>query len=88
MCKNILIPLSLLDRIIKLLERWDVSGCDYFIRCDCHDVFGELAWKKQKIELRDAYSKIIAADNQDAKDEARIEYLRKKRLLKEDDMPF
>jgi hypothetical protein len=31
----------------------------------------------QKIELRDAYSKILYADNQDDRDDARIDYLRK-----------
>jgi hypothetical protein len=87
MSKNVLIPLSLLDKIIDLLEHWDVSKQDYFIRCDYYDVLGELVWKKQKIELRDAYVKIINADNQDSRDDARIEYLRKKRLLK-DDIPF
>jgi len=87
MNKNILIPLSLFEKIIGLLEHWDVSDYDYFIRYDYHDVLEELVWKKQKIELRDAYVKIIDADNQDAKDDARIEYLRKKRALK-DDMTF
>ena len=47
--------------------------------------------KKQKIELRDAYSKIILADDEEARVAARVEYLSKQRLLHEyenDDPPF
>ena len=83
MSKNVLITLSLLERIIGLLEHWDVSEQDHYIRYDFYDVINELVWKIQKIELRDAYVKIINADNQDDRDNARIEYLRKKRLLKD-----
>ena len=87
MSKNVMIPLSLLDQTIELLGHWDVSGCDYFVRCDYHKVLDVLEWKKQKLELRDAYVKIIEADNQDNGDDARIEYLRRKRMVK-DDIPF
>ena len=82
-----MIPLSLLDQMIQLLGHWEVSGCDYFVRCAYHDVLSELSWKKQKIDLRDAYAKIIQADSQDDRDVARFEYLRKKRLS-EMDIPF
>jgi hypothetical protein len=37
-----------------------------------------LATKKQSIELRDAYAKILYADNEDERHEARIRYLRDK----------
>jgi hypothetical protein len=84
MSKNVLIPISLLDKIITLLDYWDVSGYDYVIRYDYVDVLNQLIWKMQKIELRDAYSKILDADNQDDRDDARIEYLRKKRMLRDD----
>jgi hypothetical protein len=87
MSKNIMIPLSLLDKIIDLLAHWDVSGCDCFMRSDYHDVLGALAWKKQKLELRDAYVNIIKAPDQDGRDIARIEYLRQRRLVM-DDIPF
>ena len=87
MSKNVTIPLSLLDQLIDLLGHWDVSDCDYFVRCAYHDVSGQLAWKKQKVTLRDAYVQIIQADNQDDRDLARFEYLRKK-CLPDPEIPF
>lgn len=87
MSKNVTIPLSLLEQTIELLGHWNVSACDYFVRCAYHSVLHELTWKKQKLELRDAYIKIIQADTQDDRDDARIEYLRKKRLA-EESIPF
>jgi predicted nucleotidyltransferase len=81
MGKNVMIPLTLLEQTIVLLEHWDVSGCELYVRCDYHNILDSLIWKKQKLELRDAYSKIVQADSQEARDEARIRYLQQKRLL-------
>lgn len=89
MSKNVMIPLFLLEQILELLERWDVSGSELQLRCDYHNVLDQLICKKQKINLRDAYAKILAADTQDDRDLARIQYLRQKRLLElDDDPPF
>ena len=79
MSKNVLIPLPLLERIICLLETWDVSN--YPNCCDYYEVMRELNVKMQKLELRKAYSGIIHAQNEDAQIDARIEYLRQKRQL-------
>ncbi len=87
--KKVLIPLSLLDRMIGLLEAWDVSKRELDIRCEYHNVLGELVWKKQKLELRDAYAKIVLADTQEARDEAHIRYLQQKRLMDDEaEEPF
>jgi len=84
MSRNVMIPLLLLDQIVELLEELDLpeyhpSSCEY----------GNILWalkiKKQKLGLRDAYAKIIAADNEDDRDEARMQYLLQKRLLREDE---
>lgn len=89
MSKNVMISLFLLEQILELLERWDVSGSELQFRCDYHNILDQLIWKKQKIKLRDAYAKILAADTQDDRDLARIQYLRQKRLLAfDDDPPF
>jgi len=85
--KNVMIPLALLEQIIELLGHWNVAACDYSVRCRYRHVLEELKSKQQKLELRDAYAKIIRAGNQDDRDDARIEYLRKKRFL-EDNIPF
>jgi uncharacterized membrane protein len=81
MSKNVLIPMSLLCSIIELLEYWNLSMYDRVVQDLYSEVLNELLVKMQKIELRDAYSKIINAKNADSRDQARIEYLRLKNQL-------
>ena len=72
---NVMIPLSLLERIIELLGYWDTSRYDRAV-CDDYDyILQELKVKIQKLELREAYTKIIQAKDEDARLSARIEYL-------------
>lgn len=80
MSKNVMIPLPLLDRIIELL---DCSKCRRSY-CDYDEILYELTLKRRKIKLREAYSEIVLAADTDARDEARIRYLREKRLLDEE----
>ena len=82
MSKNVIISLSLLERTIVLLGD--------LMPKQLHDVTYEhsivldlLSIKKEKVELREAYAKIISADNETDRDDARIDYLRKKRQLSE-----
>jgi len=84
MSQNVMIPLSLLDQIVELLEELDLP--------EYHPLsyeYGNILWalkvKKQKLGLRDAYARIIAANNEDDKDEARMQYLLQKRFLREDE---
>jgi len=83
MDKNITIPLSLLKKIIDLLEYWDIHEYDYAIQQDHSDILFALNKKIQCIELREAYARIIYADDEDARHEARMRYLRQKRELNE-----
>ena len=72
---NVMIPLSLLERIIELLGYWDTSRYDRAV-CDDYDcILQELNVIIQKLELREAYAKIIQAKDEDARHSARIEYL-------------
>ena len=87
MGKNVLIPLSLLERIVDLLVSLDLPEYHEFRR-EYGDILWALRIKKQKLELRDAYAKIIAAADKTERDEARIEYLRQKRCLHDDATPF
>jgi len=73
--KNVLIPIPLVKQIIELLEHWDTFSYDSAIR-DMHgDVLLSLNVKLQKLELRDAYAKMVAADNEDSRLGARTDYL-------------
>jgi hypothetical protein len=85
-----MIPISLFDSIIEFLEDFNLSEY-HELRCDYCDILWALQVKKQKIGLRDAYAKIISADDTWARDEARIEYLRQRTRLEnmvECDIPF
>jgi len=75
--KNVLLPLSLLKLIIKLLERLDVSNYNYETRWDYSCALLELKIKIHKLELREAYTEMIKASDQDAKKEARMKYHQK-----------
>lgn len=79
--KNVMIPLSLLERIIELLDGLDASRYGYNFQYEYGDILCALKVKMQKIELRDAYAKIITAVTEDTRDLARIEYLRLKNQL-------
>ena len=75
MTKNVLISVSLVRQIVDLLVHWDVSRYDRAIHDEYDDILLSLNVKLQKLELRDAYSKIVAADNEDSRHDARINYL-------------
>ena len=85
MGKNVMIPLSLLDRIIDFLIEFDLSEY-HELRYEYCDILWALRVKKQRIELRDSYAKIISADDTDSRDDARIEYLRQRNQI--DDVDF
>jgi len=79
--KNVMIPRSLLEEIIELLDGVNTSNYGYnFVRA-----YGDILWalkvKMQKIELREAYARILQADNEENRDLARIDYLRLKSQL-------
>jgi hypothetical protein len=82
MSKNVMIPLSLMERTIDLLGYLQPTVYND-IRYEHCDVLQELLIKKQKLEIREAYGKIISARNEEARHDARIEYLRLKGFLRD-----
>jgi len=89
MTQNVLIPLDLLNQIIDLLGYWNILEYDRSIHYNYYIILQELQIKRDKLSLREAYSKIIHAPNQDARDDARIRYLQQKRQLQDlIDPPF
>jgi len=79
--KNVMIPISLVTQIIELLGYWDISNYDRAIRDDYWGIIQSLEVKMQRLELRDAYAKIIAAKNEDDRHDARMGYLWQKQRL-------
>jgi len=81
--QNVSIPLSFLKNLIALLEYWDVSLLDRAVRDEYSAALSALRMKLHKLDLREAYSKVVKAPNEDARHMARIEYLRLKNTLAE-----
>jgi hypothetical protein len=80
MGKNVQIPVELMNQIIELLSYWDISRYDEAIQCEHEYVSFVLLEKRAALRRRDAYSKIVFSKDEDARQDARIEYLRLKRL--------
>ena len=78
MGKNVEIPLTLLKSLVTLLEYWDVSLFDRSVRDDYWDALWFMKLKLMKLDLHDAYSRIVKAPNDNARNKARIEYLQLK----------
>jgi hypothetical protein len=83
MGKNVEIPLALLKSLVTLLEYWDTALFDQSVRDDYWHALWALKLKLLKLDLRDAYSRIVKAPNDDARHSARIEYLQLKKQLDE-----
>jgi hypothetical protein len=83
MDKNVTIPLSLINSIIDLLGCWNILSYDESVQQDYEDVLSALFKKLQRIELRDAYAKILNAKTEFDRHSARMEYLEKRRMLNE-----
>lgn len=86
MGKNVLIPHPLFLRVVELLEHWDIPH-SHDLRMEYCDVLSALILKSRRLELRDAYSNIISAKDDDARTLARIAYLRKKGCIGDVDLP-
>jgi len=86
MSKNVMIPFPLFMRVIELLQYWNIPESHdlYYEYCF---VLCELKVKVQKLELREAYSKIISAKDEASRIDARIEYLRQRNSLGDVDVP-
>lgn len=79
MAKNVTIPLALFDKIIDLLDSWDIYDCSQRTQEDYFEIVMALAKKQQTIELRNIYAQIINAENDDERHDARMQYILEKR---------
>jgi hypothetical protein len=78
MGKNVMIPLSLLERLIELLDGLDSSRYGFNFHREYEDIQWSLKVKMQRFELREAYTRFVGAKDEDTRHFARIEYLRQK----------
>jgi len=81
---NVKIPLPLLTQTIELLENWNLANYDPSVQYDYDRVYHALLKKRQSLDLREAYARIVLADNEDARQTARMNYLQQKRRLNDD----
>ena len=81
MSKNVMIPVSLLERLTEMLDGLDTSRYGYNFCREYEDILWHLKVKAQRLELREAYTRFIGAKDEDARHCARIEYLRQKNQL-------
>jgi len=85
MSKNVLIPLTLVYRIVELLGYWDLSNYDPVIQLEHFDILRFLNLKIRKLDLRNDYAKIIHAKNTDDRDYARLSYLQNRACVQRDE---
>jgi hypothetical protein len=84
MSKNVMIPMELLQKIIYVLEHFDMDTYDQALKIDYDSVLFALYKKNESLSLRDSYAKIIYAKDEDSRHFARMQYLQQKRAYKED----
>jgi len=80
---NVKIPVILLLETINLLESIDFDAYDYATKEDLEHILFSLRKKKEALALREAYSKIVYAKDDDSRHSARMQYLQQKRELNE-----
>ncbi|GHV40990.1 hypothetical protein FACS189490_07050 [Clostridia bacterium] len=89
MSENVKIPLTLFNDTINLLENIYNSDCAFSdFPDDFYSYFESvlLAFKhkKQLMELRDTYAKVVNAKDEDARHATRMLYLEERHMLKDD----
>ena len=83
--KNVKIPEPLFRQAIDVLNRIDTSDFDYVFQSDFDSVLFAFLKKQQSLELREAYAHIIYAEDEDARFNARIQYLKQRRVVDSSD---
>lgn len=76
--KTVQIPYDTFISLIDALQYIDLSNYDESFKMQFEGIVSILEGKKRKLELRDTYSGILKAKDEDTRDLARIEYLRKR----------
>lgn len=78
--KKVQIPLEIFHKIIAFMECCDTSDCDPNFKQLYRDIFSCLIDKRDSMELRESYSKVVFAKDEGQKKEALTVYLEQKEL--------
>jgi hypothetical protein len=80
--KQVLIPFSLLNDIVDLLDRWDdIASYPENLKTDYKEVMHCLIDKLARLKLHDSYSQLFYANDDESRYNARMEYLKRKHYL-------
>lgn len=78
--KQVQIPVEIFHKIIAFLECCDISGCEPDFQKLYRDIFSRLIDKRDSMELRESYAKVVFAGDEGQKKEALVAYLEQKEL--------
>ena len=78
---SVLIPLSIFKQILDVLECCDVFRSGLSVQIQHNDVLCALRAKQDCLELRDTYSNIVHAKNDDQRNFACEQYLKHKSFV-------
>ena len=81
--KSVLFTVSLLSEIIDLLGCWNLHYYDQSIQEEYDRILSVLSAKRDRLSLRQAYSRIVYAKTEDERHDARIKYLYLKQLYEQ-----
>jgi len=78
---NVKIPLSLFNQVFYILENININSyCDTF-QIEYFDLIDALHRKKEALELRQTYTDILRAKDEDSRLFAKLRYLQQKSLF-------
>jgi len=84
---NVKIPVTLLNDVVSVFETLSCSDYTPDFRNYFDNVFSALQHKKETMALREIYSKIVYAKDDDERFEARLKYLQERQRIKGQNRP-
>jgi hypothetical protein len=78
--KNIQIPLETFKNMIRFMECCDIRDCTPELQQLYRSIFSVLIAKQESMDLRDAYAKVVFAEDESQRKDARAAYLEQKEI--------
>ena len=78
--KQVQIPVEIFHKIIAFMECCDIADCEPDFKKLYREIFSCLIEKRDSMELRESYAKVVFAGNEGQKKEALAAYLEQKEL--------